>query len=183
MAAEVERGVIYLPSLPPYMNHKRLRKYFTEMGAIDRIHLTPEPTINHILRKRCGGNTRKNFVEAWVEFLDKQEAKRAALLYNNAVIGGKKRHNFYRDDRWMIRYLPKFKWEHLSQKIQLDLHTANSQVREEASLSRKQNRFFAKQVEQSRQIEGIKRKREASGTVKEPKKKIQREFPQRTPID
>lgn len=183
MEPQTERGVVYLPTLPPYMNAKRLRRYFSEMGAIDRIHLTPEPRINYILRKQSGGNTRKNFTEAWVEFLDKKEAKRAARLYNNAVIGGKKRHNFYRDDHWMLRYLPKFKWEHLTEKIQLDLRTANSQVREEASLSRKQNRFFAKQVQQSREIEGIKRKREEKEQETTPKKKTFREFEQRKPID
>lgn len=172
-----------MPWLPPYMSPKRVRRYFTEMGEIDRIHLTPEPHINHILRKQSGGNTRKNYTEGWVEFLNKKDAKRAAILYNNAVIGGKKRHNFYRDDRWMLRYLPKFKWEHLTEKIQLDLRTANSQVREEASLGRKQNRFFAKQVQQSREIQGIKRKREETGTEKAPKKKVFRDFQQRTPID
>ena len=35
-------------------------------------------------------------------------------------MGGKKRHNLFYDDLWNIKYLNKFKWEHLREKLEYD---------------------------------------------------------------
>jgi ESF2/ABP1 family protein len=59
---------------------------------------------------------RRKFVEGWVEFKDKKIAKRLALTLNNQKIGGKRR-SFYHDDLWNIKYLPKFKWNYLTEKF------------------------------------------------------------------
>jgi len=68
------------------------------------------------MRKKFGGSKKKNFTEGWVEFLDKRVAKAVARTLNNMPMGGRKR-NYYHDDLWNIKYLPKFKWGHLSEKI------------------------------------------------------------------
>jgi len=51
-----------------------------------------------------------------VEFLNKKHAKRVAAFLNNQKVGGKRR-SFHYEDLWNIKYLPKFKWHHLTQKI------------------------------------------------------------------
>ena len=38
-------------------------------------------------RVRAGGNKKVMFTEAWVEFLEKKEAKLAAALLNNQPVG------------------------------------------------------------------------------------------------
>ena len=68
------------------------------------------------MRKKFGGSKKKNFTEGWVEFLDKRVAKAVARTLNSMPIGGQKR-NYYHDDLWNIKYLPKFKWGHLTEKI------------------------------------------------------------------
>ena len=34
----------------------------------------------------------------------------------SVLVGGKKRY-YYHDDIWNIKYLPKFKWGHISEKL------------------------------------------------------------------
>ena len=51
-----------------------------------------------------------------MEFLNKKHAKRVAAFLNNQKVGGKRR-SFHYEDLWNIKYLPKFKWHHLTQKI------------------------------------------------------------------
>ena len=67
-------------------------------------------------RVKFKGNKKRNFTEGWVEFNDKRVAKTVALMLNNTPIGGKKR-SYYHDDLWNIKYLSKFRWTHLTEKI------------------------------------------------------------------
>lgn len=67
-------------------------------------------------RKQKGGNTGKNFTEGWVEFEDKAVAKQVAAMLNSNPIGGKRR-SAYHYDLWSLKYLPKFKWDHLTEEI------------------------------------------------------------------
>ena len=67
-------------------------------------------------RKQKGGNTGKNFTEGWVEFEDKAVAKQVAAMLNGNPIGGKRR-SAYHYDLWSLKYLPKFKWDHLTEEI------------------------------------------------------------------
>ena len=67
-------------------------------------------------RKKLGGDSGKNYTEGWVEFEDKRVAKATATILNGQQIGGKRRsaHHF---DLWCLKYLPKFKWDHLTEEI------------------------------------------------------------------
>lgn len=61
-------------------------------------------------------NTGKNFTEGWVEFEDKSIAKAVAAGLNGQQIGGRRR-SAYHFDLWCMKYLPKFKWDHLTEEI------------------------------------------------------------------
>ena len=67
-------------------------------------------------RRQFKKNRRRNYTEGWVEFADKRVAKATAMALNNTQIGGKKRY-YYHDDIWNMKYLPKFRWHHLTEKI------------------------------------------------------------------
>ena len=71
-------------------------------------------------RKKKGGNSKVKYLEGWIEFDKKSEAKMCALALNNQLIGGKKRHNLYRDDTWNLKYLSKFQWNNLTEKLAYD---------------------------------------------------------------
>lgn len=64
---------------------------------------------------KFGGSKKRNFTEGWVEFADKRVAKAIAMALNNFPIGGRKR-NYYHDDIWNMKYLPRFRWSHLGEK-------------------------------------------------------------------
>ena len=75
-------------------------------------------------RRKSGGSKKTNYVEGWVEFLNKKHAKAVAAALNNRKVGGKRR-SFHYEDTWNMKYLPKFKWNHLTQKIGACYRLAN----------------------------------------------------------
>lgn len=65
-------------------------------------------------RVKRGGTKKICYIDGWVEFLDKKLAKRVALTLNGTPVGGGKR-SFHAEFTWNIRYLSKFKWNHLTE--------------------------------------------------------------------
>jgi ESF2/ABP1 family protein len=90
-----KKGVVYLPSLPPFMNPTTVRNLL-EKFDVERIYLSPEPEHKRRIRIKQGGNRKIKYTEGWVEFADKKTAKKVADALNGQLIGGKKRHNMYR---------------------------------------------------------------------------------------
>ncbi|XP_065909821.1 uncharacterized protein [Dysidea avara] len=157
----VHPGIIYLSRIPPYMKPLKIRHIFSDFGEIGRVFLQPEDTRRRQKRRKQGGNKKVCFTEGWVEFCDKKIAKHVAKCLNATQIGGKKR-GFYHDDLWNIKYLPKFQWTHLTEKLAYEQAVKEQQMRTEISQARKENQFFLSSVEQSKalkKIEDRKRKR------------------------
>ena len=90
------------------MHPLALRRMLEKRFEIGRIYMEPEPENITRTRKKKGGNSKIKYLEGWIEFDKKKEAKMCALALNNQLIGGKKRHNMYRDDTWNLKYLSKF---------------------------------------------------------------------------
>ena len=82
------------------MTPHSLRKLLEQRFKLERIYLEAESENMHRQRKKSGGNHKLRFVEGWVEFRDKADAKMCALALNGTMIGGKKRHNLFHDDIW-----------------------------------------------------------------------------------
>jgi hypothetical protein len=115
-AAIAKTGVVYLSRIPPRLSPTKIRQLLTPFGSsILRIFLAPESTAEHSRRAKAGGSKRRQFTEGWVEFEDKKVAKKVAGLLNAQRIGTKK-GDFWYDDLWCIKYLPKFKWHHLTEQ-------------------------------------------------------------------
>eukprot|EP00928_Gymnodinium_smaydae_P015093 TRINITY_DN1552_c1_g2_i1.p1 TRINITY_DN1552_c1_g2~~TRINITY_DN1552_c1_g2_i1.p1 ORF type:complete len:250 (+),score=50.72 TRINITY_DN1552_c1_g2_i1:57-752(+) len=108
-------GIVHFASLPTAMKPEKLRHEMEQFGEIGRVYLAPEDKTDRNRRKKTGGNRKLRYTEGWVEFLERKIAKRVAWTLNGTPVGGKKRHNFYRDDLWNVRYLPKFKWHQLKE--------------------------------------------------------------------
>ena len=73
------------------------------------------------------------YEEGWVEFTDKRDAKMCAIALNGTQIGGKKRHNLYHDDIWSVKYLAKFKWHNLTEKVSYDQKVREHRLRAETN--------------------------------------------------
>lgn len=90
-AAAERRGIVYVSRIPPHMKPMKLKQLLGAYGAVGRVYCAPEDPALRRLRKAKKGNSGKNFSEGWVEFEDKADAKRVALLLNGQQMGGKKR--------------------------------------------------------------------------------------------
>ena len=171
---QAKRGVVYLGAIPPRMKPTKLRQLLTPFGELDRVYLTPEDPSARIKRKKYGGNTGKNFTEGWVEFLDKKKARRCAEMLNGTQIGGRRRNAHY-SDLWMLKYLPKFKWDNLLEEIEYQKAIREQKMQLELAAAKKERDFYLQKVEQSKQIEAMVRRREAEGAAGDAREDLDRE--------
>ena len=160
-AAAIKRsGVVYLSRIPPFMKPTKLRSLLEPYGAINRIFLTPEDPASHTRRVRNGGNKKRSFVDGWVEFVNKADAKQACELLNARTIGGKK-GTYYHDDVWNLLYLKGFKWNNLTEQIAAENAERASRMRAEISKTTKENKEFVQNVERAKMLEGMEAKKAA----------------------
>ncbi|KAJ8906514.1 hypothetical protein NDN08_003007 [Rhodosorus marinus] len=172
------RGIVYLSRLPPFFKPNKIRSLLGEVGRIDRVYLRAESEEERSSRLRGGGSRRVNFKEGWVEFYDKRDARRAAVLLNNKAVGGRKR-NYYHDDVWSIRYLKGFKWTDLTDEAAADRRTHDIRLRHDISEARKERDEFLDRIDQAQAIKAME-SRKASRTESEDKTsvKVVRKFQQ-----
>ncbi|ESZ89944.1 hypothetical protein SBOR_9671 [Sclerotinia borealis F-4128] len=159
-AAIKKSGVVYLSRIPPFMKPTKLRSLLEPFGDINRIFLTPEDPASHTRRVRNGGNKKRSFVDGWVEFMHKTDAKKVCELLNAKTIGGKK-GNYYHDDVWNLLYLKGFKWNNLTEQIAAENAERTSRMRAEISKTTKENKEFVSNVERAKIQEGMEAKRSA----------------------
>jgi ESF2/ABP1 family protein len=159
-AAIKKSGVVYLSRIPPFMKPTKLRSLLEPYGAINRIFLTPEDPTSHTRRVRNGGNKKRSFIDGWIEFIDKAEAKKACGLLNARTIGGKK-GTYYHDDVWNLLYLKGFKWNNLTEQIAAENAERASRMRAEISKTTKENKEFVLNVERAKMLETMEAKKAA----------------------
>ncbi|KAH7095669.1 Pre-rRNA-processing protein ESF2 [Paraphoma chrysanthemicola] len=151
-------GVIYLSRVPPFMKPTVLRSLLTPYGAVGKIFLTPEPAASRTQRLRGGGTRRKLFLDGWVEFLHKRDAKFVADNLNAQTMGGKKRGRWH-DEVWNIKYLSGIKWNHLVETIQNENAERAARLRVEISRGKAENKAFLENLEMGKMIQGIEAKK------------------------
>jgi ESF2/ABP1 family protein len=151
-------GVIYLSRVPPFMKPAVLRSLLTPYGAVGKIFLTPEPAASRTQRLRGGGTRRKLFLDGWVEFMHKRDAKFVADNLNAQTMGGKKRGRWH-DEIWNIKYLSGIKWNHLVETIQNENAERAARMRVEISRGKSENKAFLENLEMGKMIQGIEAKK------------------------
>ncbi|XP_074656463.1 activator of basal transcription 1-like [Tubulanus polymorphus] len=163
---ESNRGIIYLSKIPSHMSVKKGRHLFQQYGQLDRIFFQPEAAKNKKKKAGQGKTTssknRGDFSEGWIEFLDKKIAKRVALSLNNTQIGGKKRSPWYWDI-WNIKYLPKFKWSHLNERLAYEKAVHQQRMRTEITQAKREANHFAQNLERSKLQNRLEKKSAKSG--------------------
>jgi ESF2/ABP1 family protein len=161
--AAARSGVIYMSHIPPFMKPHTLKNLLAPYApsGLGRVFLTPEDHEKRQARIRGGGNKKRNFVDGWIEFVSKKEAKGVVETLNARNIGGKK-GGYYFDDVWNLKYLKGFKWRHLTEQIANENAERAARMRAEGSSSRREMREFLKNVERSK----IEETRQAKKTNK-----------------
>jgi ESF2/ABP1 family protein len=152
------KGVIYLPRIPPFMTPAKFTKMFSEY-SVERVYFAPIKGKKTSTAEQKKGSKAQLYKEGWAEFSDKRVAKSLVKMLNGNLIGGKKRHNNNRDDLWLMKYLPKFKWEYLTEKKMYQQKIREQKMRTEESKDKREINYYIEQT--------LKRKK-----VEEPPKKI-----------
>lgn len=159
-------GVVFLSRVPPFLKPDTLRRLLSGLGTeVLRIYLAPESAAARSGRVGAGGNKKKSYGEGWVEFEDKRRAKRIASTLNNTAMGGGNRA-FYAHDLWNVKYLHKFKWHHLTEKMAYEARTKRDKMVKELTQAKKESNFYLQKVDQAKAIDAMeerKRKRAADG--------------------
>ncbi|KAJ2764447.1 RNA-binding ATPase activator esf2 [Coemansia nantahalensis] len=161
-AQKVERksGVVYMSRVPPFMRPGKVRHMLEKYAQIGRIYLIEEEDKRRKRRIKSGGNRRRQYVEGWIEFKNKKYAKAVARMLNNTNMGGKK-HGFYHDDLWNLKYLPKFKWRHLVEQLASEKAAKEQRLQTEISQSRRELDAYMKSVDKAKKLSSIKARRQA----------------------
>jgi len=190
-AAADQAGVVYISRIPPGMRPAKVRHLMSACGEIGRVYLQQEDAKRAYLRRRYTSTKKAHFTEGWVEFKDKKVARSVAAMLNAQPIGGKKGTR-WRDDVWTMKYLPKFKWNMLTEQVAHEAAMHTARLRVELSQSKSEQRDYLKNVELGRVLDKrAKRKRETTGEdmvmkerpKKEKKRPIGDEMHQRTELD
>uniref|UniRef100_A0A336MAR9 Activator of basal transcription 1 n=1 Tax=Culicoides sonorensis TaxID=179676 RepID=A0A336MAR9_CULSO len=152
-------GIIYISSIPKHMNVTLIREYLSPFGDLGRVFLQPDKKF--LTRKKKLHSTKPlamHFTEGWVEFLSKRRAKQAAELLNNQPISTKKNSRFC-DILWSLKYLPRFKWVHLSERLTYEKQMYKQKLQAEISQARKEANFFQANLDKSERVKKVNKKK------------------------
>ncbi|TFK56255.1 hypothetical protein OE88DRAFT_1693261, partial [Heliocybe sulcata] len=178
-AAQERAGVVYISRIPPGMQPRKVRHLMSAYGEVGRVYLQQEgeymrscPTHGFTdrradpkrayLRRKHTTTKKPHFTEGWVEFKDKKIARTVAEMLNARPIGGKKGSR-WRDDVWTMKYLPKFKWNMLTEQIAHEAAIHTARLRVELSQSRSEQREYLKNVELARVLDKRAERKRAAG--------------------
>uniref|UniRef100_A0A673BDD2 Activator of basal transcription 1 n=1 Tax=Sphaeramia orbicularis TaxID=375764 RepID=A0A673BDD2_9TELE len=114
---------------------------------IGRIFLQPEGSVS----KKKSGLRRCDFTEGWVEFRDKRVAK--------------KRQRFA-SDLWCIKYLHRFQWTHLSERLAYEHTVLQQRLRTKCPRPREKTNFYLNNVDKGAHMDKDRRKRQRDGCNK-----------------
>ncbi|XP_006013443.1 activator of basal transcription 1 [Latimeria chalumnae] len=154
-------GIIYLGHIPPRMRPRHVRTLMSAHGEIGRIFLQAEDRFIRKKKKKAGTNA-KSFTEGWVEFRDKRVAKLVAASLHNTPMGTRKRSRFH-DDLWSIKYLHRFKWSHLSERLAYEKVVRHQRMRAEVSQAKRETNFYLQNVEKSNNMEKVQELKKRKG--------------------
>ncbi|XP_014485729.1 PREDICTED: activator of basal transcription 1-like [Dinoponera quadriceps] len=153
-----KKGIIYLSTIPKFMNVTKIREIFSEYGKIDRVYLQLDENEIQLAKHKKQKKIIKNFTEGWVEFESKKVAKFVATTLNNTQISTRKKSKFY-DIMWNIKYLHRFKWIHLSERLAYERAVHKQRLLTEIAQAKREVNFFSYNVDRSKQL----RKKSAKG--------------------
>ncbi|GAA6080960.1 activator of basal transcription 1 [Tachysurus ichikawai] len=160
-------GIVYLGHIPPRIRPKHVRNMLAVYGEIGRVFLQSEDRSVR-RKKRKAGNRGSRYVEGWVEFRDKRVAKRVAASLHNTPMTNRKRSHLS-SDLWCIKYLHRFQWCHLSERLAYEQMVYQQRMRTEISQAKRETNFYLASVEKSQTLDRLRKKRVKKGEVMEEK--------------
>ena len=164
------------------MRPQKVRHLLSEYGEVGRVYLAAEDAAvrrgkrqsatnaavngNDSSKKKLAARAPKRFTEGWVEFEDKEDAKRVAAALNGQPVGGRPR-SCHRHDLWCLKYLKGFKWDDLTEEVAAQNADRESRLAAEASAAARERDFYLSRVDEARGREAIRKRREAKAAERE----------------
>ena len=168
-------------TLPPNMRPQKVRHLLSDYGEVGRVYLAAEDAAvrrgkrqaaaaataananassssNNNNKKKLAARAPKRFTEGWVEFEDKNDAKRVALALNGQPVGGRPRSS-HRHDLWCLKYLRGFKWDDLTEEIAAQNAAREARLAAEAAAAARERDFYLGKVDEARGREAIRKRR------------------------
>lgn len=155
-----KRGVIFLARVPPRMGPTKIKQILSDFGIVTRIYLEPEDKAAKKRRQRATGSKSggKRYKEGWIEYEEKKVAKRVASSLNNTAISNQKGSVHY-GDLWSMKYLSKFQWAHLTEKVAYERRMREQKLRIEMVHARRENQAYSNLVEAGKVMDRIENRR------------------------
>ncbi|CAE7229349.1 unnamed protein product [Rhizoctonia solani] len=150
--AQQKAGIIYISRIPPGMRPAKVKHLMSNYGKVGRVFLQQEDPKRAYLRKKHTATKKVHYTEGWVEFESKHVARSVAEMLNAQPVGGKKGTR-WRDDIWTMKYLPKFKWNMLTEQVAQEAAAHTARLRVELSQSKAEQRDYLRNVELARVLE------------------------------
>lgn len=156
-------GLIYLSSIPKFMNVTKVREIFSQYGELGRVYLQ---LADHELGEKSGKKRKRkkptmHFTEGWIEFESKRVAKHVAETLNSTMISTKRKSKFC-DIMWNIKYLSGFKWIHLSERLAYERAVRKQKKLAEIAQAKREANFFSYNVDRSEKLKKKKIKGEST---------------------
>ncbi|XP_075222039.1 uncharacterized protein LOC142324859 [Lycorma delicatula] len=140
-----KKGIVYLSTIPPFMNVSQVTEIMSQFGKVGRVFLQPATLRSGVKKKKTRST---HFTEGWVEFLSKRVAKEVARTLNNTQISSQKKSRYF-DHMWNIKYLSHFKWIHLSERLEYERAVYKQRMRTEIAQAKREANHFSRSVELS----------------------------------
>ncbi|TGZ51357.1 activator of basal transcription 1 [Temnothorax longispinosus] len=153
LSKKAKRGIIYLSTIPKYMNITMIQEMFSAYGKVGRVYLQlADNEIQSVKRRKKSKKAIKHFTEGWIEFESKKVAKFVAETLNNTQVSTRKKSKFY-DVMWNIKYLPRFKWIHLSERLAYERAVHKQRLLTEVAQAKREVNFFSYNVDRSKKLQ------------------------------
>ncbi|XP_030403141.1 activator of basal transcription 1 isoform X3 [Gopherus evgoodei] len=143
-------GIIYLGYIPPGFRPRHARNLLSVYGEVGRIFLQPEERFIQKRKKKAGARGTY-YVEGWVEFRDKRIAKLVAASLHHTPMSTRRRSRF-RYDLWNMKYLHRFKWPQLNERLAYEQQVRQQRLRVEISQAKRETNFYLHSVETSQRF-------------------------------
>lgn len=150
-----KKGIIYLSTIPPYINVTKIREIFSEYGTVGRVYLQLEDKEPKTAQQKSKKRTiAKKFTEGWIEFERKSVAKKVVAMLNNTQVSNRKKSKHF-DYIWNIKYLSNFKWVHLHERLAYEKAARRQKLRAEIQLAKKKTNFFTSNLSKSKKQQPV----------------------------